>query len=53
MCIYQDKIHNIWHYDNTNPEKKDSDIDINLSYVNPDNYKFGVLIIAFINIQDI
>lgn len=38
VYIYQDKIHNIWHYDNTNPEKKDfdSDIDINLSYVNPD-----------------
>ena len=40
VYIYQDKIHNIWHYDNTNPEKKDfdSDIDINLSYVNPDNH---------------
>lgn len=39
LYIYQDKIHNIWHYDNTNLEKKDfdSDIDINLSYVNPDN----------------
>ena len=40
VYIYQDKIHNIWYYDNTNPEKKDfdSDIDINLSYVNPDNH---------------
>lgn len=38
VYTYQDKIYNIWHYDNTNPENKDygSDIDINLSYVNPD-----------------
>ena len=40
VYIYQDKIHNIWYYDNTNPEKKDfdSDIDINLSYINLDNH---------------
>lgn len=40
VYTYQDKIHNIWHYDNSNPEKKDfnSDIDINLQYINPDNH---------------
>ena len=35
VYTYQDKIHNIWHYDNNNPEKYDfdSDIDIDLAYV--------------------
>lgn len=38
--IYQDKIHNIWHYDNTNPEKDDydSDVDFDLSYVDADKH---------------
>lgn len=40
VYVYQDKIHNIWHYDNTNPEKNDfdSDIDIDLSYVDVNNH---------------
>ena len=40
VYIYQDKIHNIWHYDDTNPEHLDfeSDIDFNLSYVNVDTH---------------
>jgi len=41
IYTYQDKTHNIWHYDKTNPEPFmnykdfDQDIDIDLSYVNP------------------
>jgi hypothetical protein len=42
VYIYQDKTHNIWHYDKTNPEVDykdfDSDIDIDLSYVNPNKH---------------
>ena len=42
IYTYQDKTHNIWHYDKTNPEVDykdfDSDIDIDLSYVNPDKH---------------
>ena len=42
VYTYQDKIHNIWHYDKTNPEVDykdfDSDIDIDLSYVNPNKH---------------
>lgn len=35
VYIYQDKIHNIWFYDKTNPERNDysSDIKVDLSYV--------------------
>ena len=38
IYTYQDKIHNIWYYDKSNPEHKDydSDIDFDLSYVSPD-----------------
>jgi len=40
IYTYQDKIHNIWHYDDNNPEKKDfdSDLDFDLSYVNVDSH---------------
>ena len=40
VYTYQDKIHNIWHYDKSDPEYKDfdSDIDIDLSYVRPDTH---------------
>jgi hypothetical protein len=40
VYTYQDKIHNIWHYDKSNPEHKDydSDIDIDLSYVRPNTH---------------
>ena len=40
VYTYQDKIHNIWHYDKSNPEyfDYDSDIDIDLNYVNPDTH---------------
>ena len=40
VYTYQDKIHNIWHYDKSNPEYKDfdSDIDIDLSYIRPDTH---------------
>ena len=40
VYTYQDKIHNIWHYDKANPEHKDfdSDIDIDLSYVRPNTH---------------
>jgi len=40
VYTYQDKIHNIWHYDKSNLEyfNYDSDIDIDLSYVNPDTH---------------
>jgi len=40
VYVSQDKTHNIWYYDNTNPEKNDfnSDINIDLSYVDIDNY---------------
>jgi hypothetical protein len=40
VYMHQDKTHNIWYYDKTNKEMKDfdSDININLSYVNPANY---------------
>ena len=42
VYIYQDKIHNIWHYDNTNPEKKDFDSDIDkdkIMFYNSEAYK--------------
>ena len=44
VYTYQDKTHNIWHYDKTNPEPFmnykdfDPDIDIDLNYVNPDKH---------------
>jgi len=40
IYTYQDKIYNTMHYDKTIPNYKDydSDIDINLSYVNPDTH---------------
>lgn len=41
VYTYQDKTYNIWHYNNVIPEEqKDfgSDIDIDLSYVNPDTH---------------
>lgn len=40
VFTYQDKIHNIWHYDKTNPEKNDYDNDINidLNYVHPQKH---------------
>ena len=40
VYTYQDKIHNIWHYDNSNPEHKDydSDIDIDLAYIRPNTH---------------
>lgn len=40
VYIYQDKIHNIWYYDKTNPEKNDYDSDLNfdLSYVKINNH---------------
>ena len=40
VYTYQDKTHNIWYYDKTNPKYNDydSDIDIDLSYVNPDKH---------------
>ena len=42
VYTYQDKTHNIWHYDKTNPfmnyKDFDPDIDIDLSYVNPDKH---------------
>ena len=40
VYTYQDKTYNIWHYDKSHPEYKDydMDIDINLSYVNPDTH---------------
>lgn len=40
VYFYQDKTHNIWHYDKTNSECKDygTDIDIDLSYVRPDTH---------------
>ena len=40
VYIYQDKTYNINHYDKSNPEHADydKDIDIDLSYVNPDTH---------------
>ena len=40
VYTYQDKIHNIWYYDKSNLEyfDYDSDIDIDLNYVNPDTH---------------
>jgi hypothetical protein len=40
VYTYQDKTHNIWHYDKSNIEYKDydMDIDINLAYVKPDTH---------------
>ena len=40
VYTYQDKINNIWHYDKSNLEyfDYDSDIDIDLNYVNPDTH---------------
>ena len=40
VYTYQDKIHNIWHYDTSDPEHVDfdADIDIDLSYVRPDKH---------------
>ena len=40
VYTYQDKTYNINHYDKSNPEHADfdSDIDIDLSYVNPDTH---------------
>ena len=40
VYTYQDKIHNIFHYEKNNPEHVDydSDIDFNLSYVKPDTH---------------
>ena len=40
VYTYQDKTHNIHYYNKTNPEHKDfdPDIDIDLSYVNPDTH---------------
>ena len=40
VYVYQDKTYNIWFYDNTNPERKDfeSDIDIDLDYVKVDTH---------------
>ena len=40
VYTYQDKTYNINHYDKSNPEHADydSDIDIDLSYVNPDKH---------------
>ena len=62
IYTYQDKTHNIWHYDKTNPEVDykdfDSDIDIDLSYVNPnkhikmvyDDIKKNIKIVMTINL---
>ena len=42
VYTYQDKIHNIWHYDKTNKQldykEYDADIDIDLAYVNPNTH---------------
>jgi len=40
VYTYQDKVYNIYHYDKSYPghEDFDSDIDIDLSYVNPDTH---------------
>ena len=40
VYTYQDKTYNIWHYNKKNPTYVDYDmnIDINLSYVNPNKY---------------
>ena len=40
VYIYQDKLYNIWHYNKTDPEhlNYDSDIDFDLSYINPDTH---------------
>lgn len=40
VFTYQDKIHNIWHYDKSNPECKDfdSDIDFDFAYVRPNTH---------------
>jgi hypothetical protein len=40
VYTFQDKTHNIWHYDKSNIKYKDydSDIDINLAYVKPDTH---------------
>ena len=40
VYTYQDKIHNIWHYDKSNPEyiDFDSNIDIDLSYIKPNTH---------------
>lgn len=40
VYTYQDKIHNIWHYDKTNLEKNDFDnnLDIDLSYIKVDSH---------------
>jgi hypothetical protein len=40
VYTYQDKTYNIWHYNKKNPTyvDYDMDIDINLSYVNPNKY---------------
>ena len=40
VYVYQDKTHNIWHYNKADPECKDygTDIDIDLSYVRPDTH---------------
>jgi hypothetical protein len=40
IYTYQDKTHNIWYYDKSNPEHKDyySDIYINLAYVRPNTH---------------
>ena len=40
IYTYQDKTHNIWYYDKSNPEHKDydSDIDIDLAYIKPNTH---------------
>ncbi len=40
VYTYQDKTHNIWYYNNNDPEHKDfeSDIDIDLAYVRPNTH---------------
>ena len=40
VYTYQDKTNNIWHYDKTNKKynEYDSDIDIDLSYINPNKH---------------
>jgi hypothetical protein len=45
IYVYQDKIHNIWHYDKTNSERKDysSNINIDLLYVDIKSHINNVL----------
>ena len=57
VYTYQDKTYNIWHYDKTNIEHKDydMDIDIDLSYVRPNTHikiVYDDILLKYKNIKD-